>query len=279
MRNRKVVRSVVLALVAALALTLTGCAMPGCKKAPETETLLIAGSSTMRGYLEPVVKAFAAKNPSVNVVCEGGGSTAGLVALKHGAIDVATVSRVVTPAEDDVYLRDYLVARDGVAIVVNPANPVNDLSIHQLTKMFEGEITTWKAVGGADLPVVIVDREKDSNLRRSFEELVPGLAGDAAPRAAKIIPHADELIAFMKSTPGAIGYMTLKKIGPAVKPLHINGVEMSRMTMLSGRYPLSRSFYLAVHMTGSALAERFIEFTLSKDGQTLLGTNGLLETY
>jgi phosphate transport system substrate-binding protein len=264
-------------LVALMALALSACNFPGCRKAPQTETLLIAGSSTVRGYLEPVVKAFVAKNPSVNVVSEGGGSAAGLVALKHGAIDVATLSRPVSFAEDDVYLRDYLVARDGVAVIVNPANPVSDLTMRQVARIFEGEVTNWKDVGGGDGPITLVDRDKKSHTRKSFEDLV--LGGDESASAAKTAANAAEVIELVKSTPGAVSYLSLHKMGPGVKALRINGVEMSRVTMLSGRYPLSRSFYLAVRMGSSPSAERFIEFTLGRDGQTLLAADGLLETY
>ena len=190
---------------------------------------------------------------------------------------MATVSRAIKPAEDDVYLRDYLVARDGVGVVVSPANPVNDLSMHQLTRIFEGETTNWREVGGSEGEIVLVARDKKSHLRKSFEDLALG-GEDSAP-GTKTAANAAELFEIIKSTPGAIGYLTLHKLGPGVKALRINGVEMTRMTMLSGRYPLSQSFYLAVHMGGSVQADRFIEFTLSKEGQTLLANDGLLETY
>jgi phosphate transport system substrate-binding protein len=249
----------------------------GCKKSQETESLLIAGSSTMRFYIEPVVKEFMAGNPSAHVVCEGGGSTAALVALKHGAIDMATVSRPVTEKEDDVYLRDYLVARDGLGIIVNLANPVNDLSMDQLARIFEGEVTKWKDVGGGEGAIVLVDRDKKSNVKKSLEDLL--LAGEDFRAASKTAASAAEMLDTVRSTSTAIGYLTLHKMGPGVKALRVNGVEMSRMTMLSGRYPLARSFYLAVHMTVSPLAERFIEFTLSKRGQDLLASDGLLEVF
>jgi phosphate transport system substrate-binding protein len=253
-------------------------AAAGCKRAPETETLLIAGSSTMSAYLAPVVKEFAAKNPSVNVVSEGGGSTAGLVALKHGAIDVAAVARPIKPTEDDLYLRDYLVARDGVAVVVNPANPVGDLTVHQLARIFDGEATKWHDVGGGEGAILVVARDQSSHVRKSFEELLV-LSGDESAPGQRIAANAAELLDIVRATPGAIGYLTLHRMGPGVKALRVNGVEMTRMTMLSGRYPLSRSFYLAVHLNGAPLADKFIEFTLSKDGQNILATDGLLETY
>jgi phosphate transport system substrate-binding protein len=270
----------------ALASLLAFALAAGCKKPPETETLLIAGSTTVKGYLDPVVKAFVAKNPTVNVVSEGGGGTAGLVALKHGAIDVATLSRAVKSDEDDPYLRDYLVARDGIAVVVNPSNPITDLKPRQLAKIFEGEITKWHEVSEhGEGNIVVVERDAKSHTRRSFEDLVmPG--ADAMP-GARVAANAGELIDIVKSTPGAIGYLSLHKMSPAVKALQIEActgddcekVEMSRMTMLSGRYPLARSFYLAVHMNGSPLADKFIQFALSKEGQTILEEDGLLATY
>jgi phosphate transport system substrate-binding protein len=249
----------------------------GCRKMPETETLLIAGSSTMQSYLEPVVKAFVAANSSVSIVSEGGGSTAALVALNHGAIDIAGITRTVTAKEDDVYLRDYLIARDGIAIIVNPANSVDNLSREQLTGIFEGTIKSWKAVGGAHQGITVVVRESKSNVRRSVEDLL--LAGDELPGGFKTVSSAAEMLEAVKSTPTSIGFLTLRTMGSGVKGLRVDDVEMTRATMLSGRYPLARSFYLVMHMKVSPLAERFVDFALSKDGQDLLASRGLLEVF
>ena len=162
--------------------------------------------------------------------------------------------------------------------MVNPANPVGDLTVHQLARIFDGEATKWHDVGGGEGAIVVVDRDKKSHVRKSFEELLV-LSGDESAPGARTVANAGELLDLVRSTPGAIGYLTLHKMGPGVKALRINGVEMTRPTMLSGRYPLSRSFYLAVHMNASPLGDKFIEFTLSKDGQNILATDGLLETY
>lgn len=251
--------------------------MLGCKGPPKTETLLIAGSSSMRFYIASVVKEFAAHNPTVSVVTEGGGSTAGLVALKHGAVDIADVSRTVTAKEDDIYLRDYLVARDGIAVIVNPDNPVTDVTSRQLSRVFRAEVTSWAAVGGKKEAIVLIDRDAKSQLRRSLEDMV--LGGEEVVSSAKVARSAAEMLEAVRSTSGAIGYMTLRSLGPGVKVLKVDGVEMSRPTMLSGRYPLSRSFYLVVYMNASPVAESFIDFVLSKEGQDVLAKDGLLEVF
>jgi phosphate transport system substrate-binding protein len=249
----------------------------GCKKTKEPDSLLIAGASQLRPRLEHVVKQFVAVNPNARVVCESGGSAAALVALKHGAIDIAMLSRPVAADEDDLYLRDYLIARDGLAIIVNPSNPVSDLSETQLQRIFKGQATKWKDVGGSEGNIVLIDRDKRSSLRQSVEELI--LDGDTVKTASTIVVSSAEVIAAVKGTPTAIGYITLHKMSPAVKALRVSGVEMTRLTMLSGRYPLSRSFYLAVHLKASPLAERFIAFTRSPQGQATLAEDGLLPVF
>ena len=249
----------------------------GCKKTTEPESLLIAGASPLRYRLEQIVKKFVAANPNAHVVCEAGGSAAALVALKHGAIDIAMLSRPVAADEDDLYLRDYLIARDGLAIVVNPSNPVSDLSESQLRRIFKGEVTKWKDVGGSEGKIMLIDRDKKSSLRQSLEELL--LDGDTVKSASTAVAAAADVIAAVKATPTAIGYVTLHKMSPAVKALRVGGVEMTKLTMLSGRYPLSRSFYLAVHLKASALAERFVAFTRGQQGQATLAEDGLLPVF
>lgn len=256
-----------------LACTLLG----GCKKTKEPDALLIAGASQLRPRLERVVKKFVAANPNSHVVCEAGGSAAGLVALKHGAIDIAMLSRPVAADEDDLYLRDYLIARDGLAIIVNLSNPVSDLSESQLQRIFKGQATKWKDVGGSEGKIVLIDREKKGSLRQSLEELI--LDGDTVKINSTVVASSADVIAAVKATPTAIGYITLHRMSPGVKALRVSGVEMTRLTMLSGRYPLSRSFYLAVHVKASPLAERFIAFARSPQGQATLAEDGLLPVF
>ena len=248
-----------------------------CKPPQLEETLLIAGSSTMKLYLEPVVSAFAAKNPRASIVCEGGGAAAGAIALKREAIDVAMIGRELYAEEDDDNLKDFLVARDGVAIVVSKANPIAGLTMKQLADIASGAVTTWKDVGGSDGPITLVDRPKTSQLRKSFMDLV--LQGEEPTHTATPSKGNEEMAQVIQANANAIGYVSYHHASADLKVLPINGVEMSRATMLSGRYPLTRSFYLAVYMRPSALAESFVTFALSKAGQALLVEKGLLAVY
>jgi phosphate transport system substrate-binding protein len=248
-----------------------------CKPPPLEETLLIAGSSTMKLYIEPVVSAFAAKNPRASIVCEGGGAAAGAIALKREAIDVAMIGRELYAEEDDDNLRDFLVARDGVAIVVSKENLITGLTMKQLADIASGAITTWKEVGGSDGPITLVDRPTTSQLRKSFMDLV--LQGEEPTHAATTSKSYEEMAQVIQANANAFGYVSYHHASADLKVLLINGVEMSRATMLSGRYPLTRSFYLAVYLKPSGLAESFVTFALSKEGQALLVEKGLLAVY
>jgi phosphate transport system substrate-binding protein len=169
------------------------------------------------------------------------------------------------------------VARDGVAVIVNPANPVSDLSMIQIGHVFGGEAKTWKEVGGGEGDIVVIDRDKKSNLRKSLEDLV--LGGEEFAATARTVGSAAEMLDAVRSTATAIGYLPLHKMATGVRALRVDGVEMSRLTMVSGRYPLARSFFLAVHMKVSPLTERFIEFALSPQGQALFVSGGLIDVF
>jgi phosphate transport system substrate-binding protein len=261
-----------------LSLMMTVClAAFGCRKQKEQDTILIAGASTMQYYVNHLVTAFTAENRNVNIVCEDGGSAAAIVALKHGAVDIAMLSRPVTTDEDDNYLRDYLVARDSIAIIVNPKNPVTDLKTEQLRGIFQGKITNWKDLGGPNQKIFLVDQGRKSNVRESLETIL--LEGETFTHGLKTVASTEEMIAAVSSTSTAVGYVTVQGVDSKVKVLKVDGVEMSKMTTLSGRYPLYRSFFLALHLKATPSADRFVAFVRSKRGQDLLAKDGLLEVF
>ncbi|MBI5534270.1 MAG: phosphate ABC transporter substrate-binding protein [Deltaproteobacteria bacterium] len=257
---------------------LTACLLlSSCQSRKAPDSLLIAGSTTMEAYVQPLSEAFARKHPQSNVVCDEGGAAAGLIALKRGAIDVAMLSRDVWADEDDIHLRDYLIARDGVAIVVHPDNPVKRIQLKQLTGVFAGQITSWKDLGGADLPIVVLDLERGARARKSLMDIV--LSGEEPTRSAQVVPRVEDMASTVSGNKQAIGYLALKHMTKTVVPLVVGDVEMNRTTMLSGRYPLTRSFYLVTYRSQSPLVASFIEFALSKEGQDLLTEEGLMAVH
>lgn len=247
----------------------------GCRNDPPAkETLLIAGNAAITRYLEPVIEEFTARNPNVSVVCEAGGTTAAIIALKRAAIDIAAMSRQVEAADDDEYLRDYQACRDGIAVVVHKANELSDLTKQQLEDIFDGTYMSWKQVGGANAPIHLFAREKDSRSSRSFNEMV--LNGDETAATATFVAKSAAMIAAIEKDPNAVGYLSLRRVTPTLKTLKIGGVEMNRVTILSGRYPLARTYYLGLYLGAPKAAEKFVRFALSKDGQEIFAKDGLL---
>jgi phosphate transport system substrate-binding protein len=249
-----------------------------CKGPPTREPLLIAGSTTMREYLEGLEEEFERRNPTIDVVFGGGGTAAGAMAVKKGAVDVAMMGRDLSASEDDLTLRNYLLARDSVVVITNPSNPVDGLSLAQLKAIYLGEVRSWKDVGGQDSPIVVYEREWSDRSRKSFGALALSGDSDGVVQSAKTAPSADEMISAIRSNPSAIGYLPMNRMSKDVKNLRIDGVEVSRITVLSGRYPLTRSFYLVVSNPPRS-AEKFVEFALSADGEGILAKNGLIPTF
>ncbi len=251
--------------VAALSYGLT---LLGCKHAPKTETLLVAGSSTMRSYMDTVVKGFVAGNPSVSIVNEGGGSTAAMVALQHGAIDIASVARTITAKEDDLYTRATTsVARDGIAIVVNlgqshrrhdrpSSSPASSVAISKHAPPSAGKRSPSSCSTAS--------RPRNAPAIRSKTWSWGG--DELASRRCKVQPGSAEMIAAVRSTPGAIGYAHPPSLGARCEgSQNRRGVEMSRPpTMLqvgsiSARPILLPRGALATVALGSAVHRLHVE--------------------
>lgn len=251
-----------------------GLILAGCSKQAKQETLLVAGSTTMLPYMEKLETGFNKIYPGIVIESDGGGSTAGIIADKRNAIDLAMASREVKVEEDDQYLRDYLVAKDALAIVVHPANPVSNIAKEQIRDIFTGVITNWSQLGGTDAPIVLMGRKKGSTTRKGMDEMVLGGLDFAKKTTAE--ESADKLAEAVAANPNAIGYLALKDLKPTVKALMIGGVEINRESILSGHYPLSRSFYLVIYDKPKSAVQKLLDFTLGKEGQDILEHEGLI---
>ncbi len=211
----------------------------------EKQILLVGGSTTVMRYASALGDGFTKAQDVVSVVCEGGGSTPGVVAVKNQAIDVAVTSRELTDGEDDDYTQSYLIARDAAGIYVNGSNGIENLTADQLRAVFAGEVRNWNQLGGADLPIRVIVAGTDSPSAMALNKLL--LGGTPVREDASVQADDSKVLNAVARDSGAIGCALFPAAPQDARALNVDGVPLSRETVLTDRYPLSRSTYLVVH--------------------------------
>lgn len=243
------------------------------------EPLLIAGSGTMGELSAALAEAFVKRNPHVDVVVEHGGSLSALIALKRGSVDVAAMSRDLRDLDDQKDVRNFLVARNGVGVVVHARSPLRNLGSAQLRSVFDGTVRNWNVMGGPSQPVQVVTRKRGTPARQFVEEVVLG-GGDIAPGALEM-DTPEQVVQAVQANPAAIGFILLKDLRDTdqVRLLDVDGIPAKRETILSGRYPLTQSLYYVVTGNANSLAHRFVAFACSPQGQTIVDAQHLVRTF
>lgn len=228
-----------------------------------------AGSTSVLPLAEQFALAFMQKYPKVTVTYTGGGSTAGVKQCAEGTVDIGAASRDLKMSEAD--LVSYPIARDGVAIIVNTANPVSDLTVEQVAKIFEGEITDWSQVGGNAGGITVYSREEGSGTRDCFQSKVTEEITDAA-----ITKKSNgEMQLAVQSDASGIAYVSLGYI-EGVKALSLGGVECSVANCLSGEYPIVRRLYFLTKGTPGEPVKAFIDFCRGPEGQQIAKDMGYI---
>jgi phosphate transport system substrate-binding protein len=259
---------------------LAGCSKPGDATKPgETKSsLTVKGSDTMVNLSTAWAEAFMKANPGAQVIVAGGGSGIGISALINGTTDLANASRPMKDEEKAKLpgYKEFTVAMDCITIVVNPKNPVNELSFSQLAKIFTGEAKSWKEFGGPDKPINILSRESSSGTYAFFQEHVLGKKDYS--KDAKLLPATNPIIEEVSTNDYAIGYVGLGyavKAGSKVKVVGVKkddkspAVMPSEATVHDGSYPISRALYIYAAKEPTGIAKEFIDFCLSPDGQKI----------
>ncbi|MGE5476463.1 MAG: phosphate ABC transporter substrate-binding protein [Bacteroidales bacterium] len=239
--------------------------------------LLIGGSSTMLQFTRALVEGFTREHNAVDTVVEGGGSQPGLVALKRGAIDLAAMSVGLTVEQDEVFIRAYLVARDCLGVVVHPSNPLSNLTAEQMRDLFTGAIRNWRDVGGNNEEVIRFVRPQRAATQVAAESLI--LGGHDLADDVTVVEDAEQMIDAVQSTPAAIGFLALHRFTPKVKLLRVGGVEARRETILSGRYPFTRSFYYVLRSESPQAAQDFLTFAIGPKGRDILTAMDLVPAF
>ncbi len=244
------------------------------------ENIVIKGSTTVLPIAQVTLEAYMKANPGAKISLSGGGSGEGIKALIDGSTDIANSSREIKRAEVElakskgVEPKEIAVAIDAIVPIVNPKNRVKDLTIDQLSQIYQGKITNWKEVGGDDLQIVVISRDSSSGTFEAWAEMVLNKA-KVTPKAQLQASNGAIVQAISKNR-YAIGYIGIGYINKTVKPLTVNGVAASAKTALSKEFPVSRFLYMYTNGEPKGETAKFIRFVLSPAGQKLVAKEGFV---
>lgn len=254
-------KAAVVLLAVLLVVVAFGCTKKDGSDAGRQTVLKIAGSTSVFPLVTEIAEEFMEENSGYKVEVQAGGSNVGIESVKNGIVNIGMSSRDLTQEEIDSGLKPVVIAYDCIAVVVNPSNPVENLTLDQLRDIYAGRINNWKEVGGPDKEIIVVNRDEASGTREAFHKLV---MGDAEFRNDAIIqPGTGQIKSFVASTPEAIGYITLGVADSSVKVLKIDGVKPSLETVKDGSYRIQRKLYLVTKGEPEGLAATFIDYCLS----------------
>jgi phosphate transport system substrate-binding protein len=238
--------------------------------------ITLAGSTSMEKLANAAAEAFMIKYPDVLVSPEFTGSSAGVEAVLAGTVDIGNSSRNLKDTEVSAGAIENIVAIDGIAVILDKANTVTNLTKEQLVGIYTGTIKNWSEVGGADQPIVVIGREAGSGTRGAFEEL---LEIEDLCRYSNEINSTGGVMAKVASTPGGIGYVSLDVIDSTVIAVNINDTTPSEETIKAGNYILSRPFVMATKgeiSEQNELVKTFFDFMYSEEGKELVKSVGLI---
>ena len=258
------------ALVVVMAVS---CLSVGAMAADLKGTVATDGSTSMEKVIGALGEAFMEENEDVTFTYNPTGSGSGIQAVSEGRCDIGLSSRALKDEEVESGLVGTTLALDGIAIIVHPDNPVADLDIDTIAKIYTGEITNWADVGGEDGEIVLIGREAGSGTRDGFESIT---GTEDACKYRQELTSTGDVITTVSQNPNAIGYASLASVGDTVKALAVDGVEPTEETVMDGSYTVQRPFVL-VTRDGEELsdaAQAFFDFALSEDSAEIIAAAG-----
>jgi len=251
-----------------------------CSGAAFAENIIIKGSTTVLPIAQTCLEAYMKANPGVNVSLSGGGSGEGIKALIDKSTDIANSSREIKGNEVDLAKTKgvnpfaTVIAIDAIVPIVSPKNKVKNLSIDQLSQIYQGKITNWKEVGGDDLKIVVISRDSSSGTFEAWGEMVLNKA-KVAPQA-QLQASNGAIVQVVSKNRYAIGYIGLGYVNKSVVPLTVNGIQATAKTAISKEYPVARPLYMYTNGEPAGETAKFIKFVLSPAGQKLVEKDGFV---
>ena len=238
-----------------------------------TGTVSTDGSTSMEKVIMSLGESFQAENKGITVGYNPTGSGSGITAVSEGRCDIGLASRALKDDEKASGLKETVLALDGIAIIVNPENKVSDLTLEQIAKIYTGEITNWKDVGGDDAEIVLIGREAGSGTRDGFESITG--TKDSCKYRQELTSTGD-VITTVAGNPNAIGYASLASVKDTVKALSVNGIAPSEATVSDGSYEVQRPFILVTKegVELSKAAQLFFDYATGKDAADIISAAG-----
>ncbi len=249
--------------------------------AKKDDQITMVGSTTVLPIAQATAEAYMELNPDIDVSVRGGGSGVGIAGIIAGTCDIGNASRHIKDKErmkakeNGVNAYENVVANDGIAVIVHKSNGVKDLTLEQLKKIYTGEITNWKDVGGPDLGIVIVSRDVSSGTYEVFEEKV--LHDDKLNSSALMLASNNAVATTVKDTKGAVGYVGIGYLNGTVNAVKINGIEATEKTIQDKVYPIARTLHMYTKGKPEGRVKGYIDFVLSAKGQNLVEEMGFVK--
>ena len=262
----------ILSIVLAAVMTF---AMVGCSDQNSGGTVSTDGSTSMEKVIGSLGEAFEMNNSGVTFTYNPTGSGSGIKAVQEGRCDIGLSSRNLKDEEKAQGLIETILAYDGIAIVVNPANPVSDLSMDAVADIYTGKITNWSEVGGTDGEIVLIGREAGSGTRDGFESIT---GTEDSCQYRQELTSTGDVITTVAQNPNAIGYASLASIKDSVKAITVDGVSPSDATVKDGSYVVQRPFVLVTKDSAplSETAQMFFDYITSADANEIITSAGVV---
>ena len=256
-------------------LLLTAVFGAGCISTEDTETISIAGSTTVLPVAQAAAEEYMNQHSNADIQVSGGGSGVGATSVIGGTADIGMLSRDLKASEKEGNtLKEFVVGKDGIALVGHPSNTASDLSLEQVKAIYQGTITNWKDVGGADSEIVLIGRDSSSGTREFFTEFV--LDKEDAAKDMQELNSNGAVAQAVSITPGAIGYVSLEYVDDSLKAFSIGGVAPTVENVISGVYEINRPLLMVTNGEPEGLAADYLAFILSEEGQQILKDSGFI---
>jgi phosphate transport system substrate-binding protein len=257
--------------ILALVLCLSQILLPGCYR--KQGAVSVVGSTSVQPFAEALAEEFMASHPAEKIFIQGGGSTAGIQAVLTGASQVGMSSRKLE--ESEKALIAVPIIYDAIAVIVHRTNPLDNLPMDQIRKIYAGKITRWKEMGGPDRAITVVTREEGSGTRETFQNLVMG-KNEEISLGALVQDSNGAIRQVVADDPNAIGFISLGLVNDRVKALRIDGIEPNLENIRTRRYNIIRPFLFVFKSPPQGVAKEFLDYVLSPAGQKLLTQEGLV---